>query len=30
MLLAKQSLRLDLKSLEAAIEREYLKEGKIL
>jgi SpoVK/Ycf46/Vps4 family AAA+-type ATPase len=28
--LAKQSLRLDLKALEAAIQREYFKEGKIL
>ena len=27
--LAKQSLRLDLKALEAAIQREYIKEGKI-
>jgi hypothetical protein len=29
-LLAKRSLRLDLKALEAAIQREYVKEGKIL
>jgi hypothetical protein len=28
--LAKQSLRLDLPALEAAIQREYVKEGKIL
>lgn len=28
--LAKQSLRLELKDLEAAIQREYVKEGKIL
>ena len=28
--LAKQSLRLDLKGLEAAIQREYIKEGKIV
>jgi len=28
--LAKQSLRLDLKGLEAAIQREYVKEGKIV
>jgi AAA+ superfamily predicted ATPase len=28
--LAKESLRLDLKSLEAAIQREYIKEGKIV
>ncbi len=27
--LAKQSLHLDLKALEAAIQREYIKEGKI-
>jgi SpoVK/Ycf46/Vps4 family AAA+-type ATPase len=27
--LAKQSLRVDLKALEAAIQREYIKEGKI-
>jgi len=28
--LAKRSLRVDLKALEAAIQREYIKEGKIL
>jgi len=28
--LAKQSLRLELKDLEAAIQREYVKEGKII
>ena len=28
--LAKQSRRLDLKGLEAAIQREYVKEGKIV
>jgi AAA+ superfamily predicted ATPase len=28
--LAKESLRLDLKSLEAAIQREYIKEGRII
>jgi len=28
--LARQSLRLELKDLEAAIQREYVKEGKIL
>ncbi len=28
--LARQSLRLDLKALEAAIQREYIKEGKIV
>ena len=27
--LARQSLRLDLKALEAAIQREYIKEGKL-
>jgi hypothetical protein len=29
-ILARQSLRLDLRALEAAIQREYIKEGKIL
>jgi hypothetical protein len=28
--LARQSLRLELKDLEAAIQREYIKEGKII
>jgi AAA+ superfamily predicted ATPase len=28
--LARQSLRLDLKDLEAAIQREYIKEGRIM
>jgi SpoVK/Ycf46/Vps4 family AAA+-type ATPase len=28
--LARKSLRLDLKSLEAAIQREYIKEGRII
>jgi hypothetical protein len=29
-ILAKDTLRLDLKGLEAAINREYVKEGKIM
>ncbi len=29
-ILSKQTRRLDLKGLEAAIQREYIKEGKIV